>query len=235
MRKMTRPVATAVGIGLLVAPAVGCAHVKRSELETELAQLESEIRDDMRTGDAQLAGRIDGVEGRVDGIEVHLADLDVRTASLENDLQILAADVGATVQRLENAIAFNAPVHFEYDSADVREGDLPLLQRFAEVVSGYYPDSLITVEGFTDPAGSTEYNRRLGERRADAVRTVLVEHGVEAGRLRTVSYGEDETRQVSPGAAGPGEAGLVNRRVTLVIETSDARWDVVADSEDVIS
>lgn len=225
MQKIVRPVAAAMGVGLLVVPALGCAHVNRSEMQTELARLETDLRTEYRAADGELGNRIDGVDSRVDRVEVHLADLDARTATLENDLQALATDVGATVQRLENAIAFNAPVYFDYDSDQVRENDRPVLDRFAEVVRGYYPESLITVEGFTDPAGPAEYNRVLGERRAHSVVQVLVEAGVEPQRLRAVSYGEDVQRQVVPGAQGPDE-GLANRRVTLVIETSNADWDV---------
>lgn len=231
MRHSLRGLATAAGVATLLTLTIGCAHVNRDELQTELSALESDLRQEVRTGDAQLADRIDTVDGRVDGLQAHLADLDARTATLENDLQALAADVGATVQRLENAIAFNAPVHFDYDSAEVRESDAPLLERFAEVAHGYYPDSLITVEGFTDPAGSEAYNQKLGLARADSVKTLLSEHGIEPARLRTVSYGEAENRQVLPGAQGPGEAGLMNRRVTLVIETSNARWDTVAEAD----
>jgi peptidoglycan-associated lipoprotein len=211
--------------------AVGCARVKPEQLQTELTQLRAEYQ----AADEKLASDVDGVDTRVDslstrvdGLDQHLAAVDARTAKLETDLQALAADVDATVVRLENAITFNAPVHFDYDSASLREQDRPLLERFAEVVGGYYGESLITVEGFTDPAGSEDYNRELGERRAGAVKSFLVEQGLDEGRIRTVSYGEAADRQVNPGAQGPGEAGLPNRRVALVIETSGSQWDIAA-------
>ena len=65
----------------------------------------------------------------------------------------------------------------EADEAVIREEDQPLLDRFSGVVSNYFPHALITVEGFTDQFGSREYNMKLGQRRADAVRDYLVDMG----------------------------------------------------------
>ena len=96
--------------------------------------------------------------------------------------------------------------------------DLPVLDRFSEVVAEHYSDALFTVEGFTDRAGSVEYNLALGQRRAEAVRTYLINGGgFPAERVRAVSYGEAPNRMVSPGLAGRG-VGIENRRVALVVE-----------------
>jgi peptidoglycan-associated lipoprotein len=85
------------------------------------------------------------------------------------------------------------------------------------VVREHYPDAVITVEGFADPAGSVAYNRQLGKRRGDAVREYLASSGeLTTERLKVVSYGEARERQVVPGAEGPD--GLPNRRVALVID-----------------
>jgi peptidoglycan-associated lipoprotein len=91
-----------------------------------------------------------------------------------------------------------------------------LLDRFAIVVNRFYSDALITVEGFADPAGDAEYNQWLGQQRAEAVMTYLVEVGVDAGQLRAVSYGAANNRQVEPGAWG--DNGMANRRVAFVID-----------------
>jgi peptidoglycan-associated lipoprotein len=101
-----------------------------------------------------------------------------------------------------------------------------VLDRFAGVVKEYYPNATITVEGFADPAGSTRFNQRLGMRRAEAVRGYLQSNGSLSGNLRAVSYGEATNRQVVPGARGPGDEGMQNRRVALVIE--DASMDSTA-------
>ena len=193
----------------LTVSAAACATVSPEEMETRLTTLREEVSQEIERGDQQvrddLGNRIDGVESRV--------------AGLEQDLAALEGEFDATVERLETAIRFNVPVHFAFDRATVRERDRAMLDRFGRVVQGYYPDALVTVEGFTDPAGSEAYNRRLGQARADAVKAYLVERaGLYADRIRTVSYGEARERQVVPGAQGPGEAGEPNRRVVLVID-----------------
>jgi peptidoglycan-associated lipoprotein len=49
----------------------------------------------------------------------------------------------------------------------------------------------ITIEGHCDERGSTEYNLALGDNRAGAVRTALVQGGIAADRIRTISYGKE--------------------------------------------
>lgn len=107
--------------------------------------------------------------------------------------------------------------HFAVDSAVLAEEDQPLFDDFAQATRDSGSEVLITVEGFADPSGSAAYNKRLGERRADAVREYLVgTGGLSAEQVRTVSYGEDRNRQVREGATGP--EGEVNRRVWLVVD-----------------
>src|SRR3546814_2157729 len=86
----------------------------------------------------------------------------------------------------------------------LREQDKPFLNEFASVIREHHPNVLVTVEGFADPAGSAAYNKRLGQRRAEAVREQLVQAGgLSADKVRAVSYGEDANRQVVAGAWGP--------------------------------
>jgi peptidoglycan-associated lipoprotein len=123
------------------------------------------------------------------------------------------------MEKAQGMLRFNVPVHFDFDKADVRELDRPVLDRFADVVKEFYADALVTVEGFADPAGSEAYNISLGKRRADAVKSYLTTAGgLTADQVRSVSYGEAANRQVVPGARGPGVTGIENRRVTLVID-----------------
>ena len=107
--------------------------------------------------------------------------------------------------------------HFAYDDATLREQDKPALVEFGDVVRQYDPNVVVTIEGFTDPAGNAEYNQQLGLRRANAVRTFLVDEvGLNKERVRAVSYGEDDRRMLAPGAWG--DDGAANRRVSLVVD-----------------
>jgi peptidoglycan-associated lipoprotein len=82
------------------------------------------------------------------------------------------------------------PIFFLLDSADVCEPGRATLQANAAVLKKY-PTWVITIEGHCDERGTAEYNLALGERRAVAARAYLVSLGVDANRLRTVSYGSE--------------------------------------------
>jgi peptidoglycan-associated lipoprotein len=82
------------------------------------------------------------------------------------------------------------PVFFEYDSSEVSDAGRKVLQANAGVLKKY-ASWVITIEGHCDERGTAEYNLALGERRAVAARTYLISLGVDAGRMRTVSYGSE--------------------------------------------
>ena len=82
------------------------------------------------------------------------------------------------------------PVFFDYDSSDVNDASRALLQANAAVMKKY-PTWVVTIEGHCDERGTAEYNLALGERRAVAARTYLISLGLDANRLRTVSYGSE--------------------------------------------
>lgn len=188
---------------------------------------------DQETYEADMAAiraDLDGLDSRVGMNEEQLAEMQTRLDELESELGALREDFDVTVARLETGIRFATPVHFAYDDATIRSQDHELLNRFSDVVSNHYEGAMITVEGFADPAGSRAYNQRLSERRAAAVADYLQANGLADADMRTVGYGED--RQVEPGARGPGESGLVNRRVAFVIDYAP---EVEMDSEDMVT
>jgi peptidoglycan-associated lipoprotein len=82
------------------------------------------------------------------------------------------------------------PVFFDYDSSDVNDAGRVTLQADAAVLKKY-PTWVVTVEGHCDERGTKEYNLALGERRAMAARAYLISLGLDANRLRTVSYGSE--------------------------------------------
>jgi peptidoglycan-associated lipoprotein len=186
----------------------GCAHVKPEQMQSELAKVRAELRSEYQQGDQKLAADLGG---RMDA-------LDARLSRVASDLDQLSGEFDVTVERLENAVRFQAPVFFGFDEATIRAEDQAVLDRFAAVIKSSYPGVSITAEGFTDASGSAAYNRKLGKRRADAVVDYLsAQGGLDANQLRAVGYGED-TQRMMDAQRGPGSAGLRNRRVVLVIE-----------------
>lgn len=81
-------------------------------------------------------------------------------------------------------------VHFDFDQAILRPGELPLLQRAARCVKADQSVHFI-VAGNADERGTVEYNLALGDRRASAVERYLVGLGVSGAQLKTVSYGKE--------------------------------------------
>jgi peptidoglycan-associated lipoprotein len=187
----------------------GCAaKVTRNDFTAEVARL----REEVQTGDARLGARIDSTNQLV-------ADHTRRLDALDQELQAFRSEYNVSIERTKDMMKFNVPVHFEFARSDLREADRSVLDRFATVVKEYYPGAVVTVEGFTDPAGTAAYNRRLGQHRANAVKEYLASaEGFKGMQVKSVSYGESRDRQVVPGAKGPGDAGLENRRVALVID-----------------
>lgn len=99
-------------------------------------------------------------------------------------------------------------IYFEFDSSEVRPQDQDLVSRHAMQL-GNNPGARVRLEGHADERGSREYNIGLGERRAQAVRQMLMIQGVSADQISTVSFGEER-----PVAFGGSESDYAqNRRV----------------------
>jgi peptidoglycan-associated lipoprotein len=83
-----------------------------------------------------------------------------------------------------------ADVFFDFDKSDLRDDARERLQRNARWLKEH-PDFQLTVEGHCDERGTNEYNLALGERRANTTKDYLVSLGIAAGRINTISYGEE--------------------------------------------
>lgn len=105
-------------------------------------------------------------------------------------------------------------VKFDFDRAVVKQDSMSDIQNLADFMQQYGQTSTV-VEGHTDSVGTDAYNQRLSERRANAVRDVLVnQFGVDASRVDSVGYGE--ARPVADNATAEGRA--INRRVEAEVE-----------------
>ena len=83
---------------------------------------------------------------------------------------------------------------FDYDKSDIRSDARDTLTRDANAIKSIlndFPGASIVVEGHCDERGSAEYNLGLGDRRATAAKDFLVQLGVPADRLKTISYGKE--------------------------------------------
>ncbi len=82
-------------------------------------------------------------------------------------------------------------VYFDYDKSDVRGDQQASVQADAQFLN-QHPNMSITIEGHCDERGSTEYNLALGDQRASAVKSALTAAGINASRIKTISYGKEK-------------------------------------------
>jgi peptidoglycan-associated lipoprotein len=113
------------------------------------------------------------------------------------------------------------PIYFEFDRADLHADDTQILATLGEYLLAH-TEGLLTIAGHCDERGTIEYNIALGDRRAVAARDYLVRLGIDASRVKTISYGE-----AKPADEGHDEAAWAkNRRDEFQVERkqrADAR------------
>ena len=90
----------------------------------------------------------------------------------------------------------NETVYFEFDRSNVRASEAAKAQAVASRFKNEDPATDLLIEGHCDERGTEEYNRSLGERRALALRELLVAAGISPDRIHTISYGKD--RPIEP-------------------------------------
>ncbi len=103
--------------------------------------------------------------------------------------------------------------HFAFDRYNLSPEAVKILDE-AVITLRDNPNLRVTIEGHTDSTGTPEYNLGLGDRRANAARDYLVNRGVEAGRMETVSFGEERPKAGNDTSKGRA----TNRRAALVVK-----------------
>ncbi|MGA8138628.1 MULTISPECIES: OmpA family protein [Pseudomonas] len=142
--------------------------------------------------------------------------------------KVAPAPAPAPVEAAPAPVAESAPapevvkvqldVKFDFNKAIVKpnsKGDVKNLADFMK----QYPRTTTTVAGHTDNVGPDAYNQKLSQRRADAVKQVLVQDGVAPNRIQSVGYGK--TRPVADNATEAGRA--INRRVEAEVEAQQGQ------------
>ena len=138
------------------------------------------------------------------------AYMDKQEADLRNAMATTVAQNNATIQRNNEQMltaTFKSDVFFDTNSSVLKPGGNTELDRVAQVLA-QYPQTMIRVEGHTDQVGSEQYNLALSERRANAVKNVLVQKGVDPGRVTAVGMGM---------CCPVSSDNAANRRVSMVL------------------
>jgi outer membrane protein OmpA-like peptidoglycan-associated protein len=114
----------------------------------------------------------------------------------------------------DKEVRLKKAVHFQHDSAEILADSMGILEEAADVLRAHTEVRAVEVQGHTDDSGTADYNLRLSNDRANAVRTALVLNGVEPNRVSARGYGQDK-----PLAPNTNEANRAkNRRVQLMIQ-----------------
>ena len=152
-------------------------------------------------------------ERRADASQQQAQDAERRTRMLEQ----LLAELNA--QPTDRGLVVTLPdMLFDSGRADLKPGAVRTIERLAEYLQRN-PSRGVAIEGFTDSVGNDVANRELSERRADAVRLVLIDMGVAPSRMVVRGYGK-----AYPVASNDSPEGRqLNRRVEVVISEDVGR------------
>jgi peptidoglycan-associated lipoprotein len=200
-KKLIRTLALSALIGLFLIFGAGCS--KKTVLPPDTGSIDSEMSGgkDINYPSAEGGYSEDNLptEGTLD---------DSARAAVISD----ADQQSDEYKRLHGRSSENLfPIYFDFDQAGVRPGMTEVLTRNAEYLNSI-PGTTVTLEGNSDERGTNEYNLALGERRAINTRQYLINLGVAAERIQTLSYGEER-----PLFLGQDEdAYSMNRRVDFI-------------------
>jgi peptidoglycan-associated lipoprotein len=103
-------------------------------------------------------------------------------------------------------------IHFDFDKYNIRPNDAEILKENSALLMKY-TTMKFQIEGHCDERGTDEYNLALGERRANSTKNYLISLGIDASRISTISYGEENP--LDPGKSE--EAWSKNRRAHFVV------------------
>ena len=147
----------------------------------------------------QLVNAVDpmamnAINEEVNDLRALVAAKDVELAGLADELLLVQNQLnearkkqveasGETIKILESVVAFR------FNQSDVESSQMPSLEHVATYLKSN-PDANITVNGYASPEGTEEYNLQLSQRRADAVKNILVnKYGIAANRINAIGHG----------------------------------------------
>ena len=134
------------------------------------------------------------------------------SASASDSASSASSSAAAEPTAEEKLAQIGTAVYFTFDSSVLSSAAQATLDRQAAFLASE-PSTRIIIEGHADERGTREYNLALGERRASVARDYLVAKGVDAARIRTVSYGKER-----PAVVGSNKtAWAKNRRAVTVL------------------
>jgi OOP family OmpA-OmpF porin len=127
------------------------------------------------------------------------------TVNQVNDSDGCPDEVPKQVKRLSGVLR---GIFFDVDKDTIKPQSRAVLDKAVKIL-GDYPDTRWRIEGHTDSDGKREHNMDLSQRRAEAVRKYLIDHGIDGSRLESKGFGPDEPLDTNETKAGKAK----NRRI----------------------
>lgn len=183
------------------------------KVDTAAAQAEAFFLEDQRktlseqTANARLESRT------LEADSAHNEALSAKQQADDLQRQIAELNAKATERGL---VVTLGDLLFETGSANLKSNALTQLSKLSAFLSKY-PNRSVVIEGHTDSVGSASYNYSLSQRRADSVKTFLLNQGVAGGRIVATGKGEDVP--VADNSTSNGRQ--LNRRVEVIINNAD--------------
>ncbi|HSB64174.1 MAG TPA: OmpA family protein [Thermoanaerobaculia bacterium] len=192
--------------------------------QAQMESLRAQIEEQKKAADAARRAAEEQVAAarRTADAERARADLARRDAEQAAAREKTQGDLLARLQAIERSARVEArgivltlpgSVYFDTGRADVKKGAAERVARIGEALAGA-PERKLIVEGHTDSTGSAATNEKLSALRAEAVKAILVAHGVSPDRIETHGYAA--TKPVASNATPAGRSE--NRRVELVVQ-----------------
>ena len=157
---------------------------------------------------AVLGGVIGGAAGGVIGNK-----MDKQAREIDNALP--GADVVRVGEGIKLVLGENA-VRFDFNKSTLTAQAKTNLDKLVTVFTEY-PDTNIVIYGYTDSSGADDYNLKLSQQRAEAVKSYLSKKGVSSARFTTTGLGEADPIESNETDAGRSK----NRRVEFAITAND--------------
>ena len=176
------------------------------------------VGEEVAKSSATTEKRINEVESQVEATQTKVKQQDTKLAELDN----------ATRQALERAqqagklaegkfvyslVLSDDAAKFPVNKYEISKEAEEQLMAFAERLKGENKNVYLEIQGHTDSTGSDDYNMKLGEARAEAVRRYLNKQGVALNRMSTISYGPNEPLESNKTKEGRAK----NRRVVVIV------------------
>jgi outer membrane protein OmpA-like peptidoglycan-associated protein len=171
---------------------------------------------DAARGKVQLAARtleVTAAQQNADASQRQANRAEARSSDLEAQLRALNAK-----QTDRGVVITIGDVLFDTGKSDLRSGGSQSVQKLADFLK-QYPLRTALIEGYTDSVGGDMLNDQLSERRAESVRSALMQAGISGDRLAAKGYGEEY-----PAAGNNSSSGRqLNRRVEVILSDDNGK------------